>query len=68
VAAVGLKAFPPVALVAVVPSLLLAKPLLWAFGDTREPVPIPALGANVAWNLATNSVLALALAAAALLH
>ena len=68
VAAVGLKAFPPVALVAVVPSLLLAKPLLWAFGDAREPVPIPALGANVAWNLATNSVLALALAAAALLH
>jgi hypothetical protein len=27
-------------------------------------VPVPALCANVAWNLATNAVLALALAAA----
>ena len=34
------------------------------FGDTREPVPIPALGLNVAWNLATNSVLAAALVVA----
>jgi 1,4-dihydroxy-2-naphthoate octaprenyltransferase len=68
VLAVALKAFPLVALAAVVPSLLLAKPLAWAFGDTREPVPIPAMGANVAWNLSTNSVLALALAAAALLR
>jgi hypothetical protein len=47
-----------------VPSLLLAKPLLWAFGDAREAVPVAALGANVAWNLATNTVLALALAIA----
>ncbi len=46
------------------PSSLLAKPLAWAFDDTREPVPIPALGANVAWNLATNTVLAAALAVA----
>jgi 1,4-dihydroxy-2-naphthoate octaprenyltransferase len=68
VAAVALKVFPLVALVAVVPSLLLAKPLVWAFGDTREPVPIPAMSANVAWNLATNSALALALAAATVLH
>jgi 1,4-dihydroxy-2-naphthoate octaprenyltransferase len=49
---------------AVVPSLLLATPLRWAFGDAREPVPIPALGLNVAWNLATNSVLAAALVVA----
>jgi hypothetical protein len=48
----------------VLPSLLLARPLLWAFGDTRKPVPVPALGANVAWNLATNAVLALALSVA----
>jgi 1,4-dihydroxy-2-naphthoate octaprenyltransferase len=66
VAAVALKALPPAALVAVVPSLLLLKPLAWAFGDTREPVPVAGLAANVAWNLATNAVLAYALAAAAL--
>jgi 1,4-dihydroxy-2-naphthoate octaprenyltransferase len=65
VAAVAYRAFPLVALVAVVPSLLLLKPLVWAFGDTREPVPVPALAANVTWNLATNGVLALALATAA---
>jgi hypothetical protein len=50
--------------VAVLPSLLLAQPLAWAFGDTRKPVPIPAMGANVVWNLATNTVLAIALAVA----
>jgi 1,4-dihydroxy-2-naphthoate octaprenyltransferase len=61
VAAVGLKALPPLALVATLPSLFLAQPLAWAFGDTRKPVPIPAMGANVVWNLATNVVLALAL-------
>jgi len=66
VAAVALKAFPPAALVAVVPSLLLLKPLAWAFGDTQGPVPVAGLAANVAWNLATNAVLAYALAAAAL--
>ena len=64
VVAVALEVFPLVALVAVLPSLLLRKPLAWAFGDTREPVPIPAMSANVVWNLATNSTLALALAAA----
>jgi 1,4-dihydroxy-2-naphthoate octaprenyltransferase len=64
VLAVAWKDFPPLALLAVLPSLLLAKPLLWALGDTREPVPIPEMGANVAWNLATNAVLALALAVA----
>ena len=30
----------------------------------RKPVPLPALGANVVWNLATNSVLAVALVVA----
>jgi 1,4-dihydroxy-2-naphthoate octaprenyltransferase len=64
VVAVVAKALPPLALVAVLPSLLLVKPLGWALRDTREPVPVPALGANVAWNLATNSALALALALA----
>jgi 1,4-dihydroxy-2-naphthoate octaprenyltransferase len=64
VVAVVLRALPVHALAATLPSLMLAKPLVWAFGDTREPVPVPALGANVAWNLATNTVLALALAVA----
>jgi 1,4-dihydroxy-2-naphthoate octaprenyltransferase len=64
VAAVLLKALPPLALAAALPSLLLAKPLGWAFGRPRDPVPVPALGANVVWNLATNTVLAVALALA----
>ncbi len=62
VAAVALGALPWPALAAVLPSLLLARPLAWALGDTRQPVPLPALGRNVVWNLATNAVLALALA------
>jgi 1,4-dihydroxy-2-naphthoate octaprenyltransferase len=61
VIAVVLGALPALALLAALPSLLLVKPLGWAFGDTRQPVPLPALGANVIWNLATNSVLAGAL-------
>ena len=64
VAAVVLKAFPAQALFATIPSLLLVKPIAWALGDMREPVPIPALGTNVVWNLATNAALAAALAAA----
>jgi 1,4-dihydroxy-2-naphthoate octaprenyltransferase len=62
--AVATSALPTLALVAVLPSLLLAKPLAWAFGDARKPVPLPALGANVVWNLATNSALASALVVA----
>jgi 1,4-dihydroxy-2-naphthoate octaprenyltransferase len=65
VVAVAIGAFPLVALAGVLPSLLLAAPLRWAFARTGEPVPIPALGANVIWNLATNTVLALALLFAA---
>jgi 1,4-dihydroxy-2-naphthoate octaprenyltransferase len=64
VLAVVLGALPPHAVAATLPSLVLVKPLSWAFGTPEGPVPIPALGANVAWNLATNSVLAAALAAA----
>ncbi len=60
IAAVAREALPPQALAATAPSLLLVAPLRWAFGDAREPVPVPALGMNVAWNLATNSVLAAA--------
>jgi 1,4-dihydroxy-2-naphthoate octaprenyltransferase len=68
VVAVALGALPLVALAAVVPSLLLAKPLTWAFTRPEDPVPIPALGANVVWNLSTNAVLALALVAATVLR
>ncbi len=64
VVAVVARAMPPLALVAVLPSLFLARPLAWAFGDTRKPVPIPAMGANVIWNLATNTVLGIVLAVA----
>ncbi len=66
VAAVVVGALPPAALVAALPSLLLIKPLRWALGDSAAAVPWPALGANVAWNLATNAVLAGALATAGL--
>jgi len=53
-------ALPLLCLVAVAPSLLLAKPLRWVFSNPALPVPIPALGANVVWNLATNTLLAVA--------
>jgi 1,4-dihydroxy-2-naphthoate octaprenyltransferase len=57
-----LNYLPILALVAIVPSLaLLPKPLGWAFKAAEEPVPIPAMGANVIWNLTTNVVLAAAL-------
>jgi 1,4-dihydroxy-2-naphthoate polyprenyltransferase len=61
VAAVVSGALPATALAAVLPSLLLVKPLAWAFGDTDRPVPLPAMAHNVIWNHATNLVLALAL-------
>jgi len=52
---------PPLALVALLPSLAIVAPLRWALRDPSAPVPIPALGANVMWNLATNTVLGLSL-------
>lgn len=57
--------FPMWALVGALPSVLLVQPLKWVFGDTNNDVPIPALGANVIWNLATNTLLGLALLLAA---
>jgi 1,4-dihydroxy-2-naphthoate octaprenyltransferase len=59
VVAVLLGVLPPLSLAAVLPSLLLVKPLQWVFLDPKLPVPIPALGANVVWILATNTVMAL---------
>lgn len=59
---------PSLALIGTLPSLLLFKPLQWAVGDTTQSVPIPALGANVVWNLATNSFIALGLLAAVMMR
>lgn len=50
-------------LAAALPSLLLVKPFEWALRRPEEPVPLAALGANVVWNLATNTVLAVAFVA-----
>jgi len=61
VAAVALDGLPPLALMATIPSLALLPALRWALGDPEAAVPHPALGANVAWNLFTNLVLAVAL-------
>jgi 1,4-dihydroxy-2-naphthoate octaprenyltransferase len=55
---------PALSLAAVAPSLLLGKPLRWALSSPEREVPIPALGANVIWNLATNTLFALSLLAA----
>ncbi len=66
VVAVLLGVLPPLSLVAVLPSMLLVKPLRWVLRDPKSPVPIPALGANVVWNLATNTVMALTLVIASL--
>jgi 1,4-dihydroxy-2-naphthoate octaprenyltransferase len=64
VTAVVLRVLPPPCTLAVLPSLLLVRPLRWAVGTAEEPVPVPALAANVIWNLATNLVLAATLAVA----
>ena len=58
VAAVAYGALPAISLLACLPSLALIAPTRWALGSPQEPVPLPALGANVIWNLATNAVLA----------
>jgi len=58
--------FPLVCLLALVPSAALIPPTRWALTRPKEPVPIPALGANVIWNLSTNAALALCLALACL--
>jgi len=67
VVAVWLSVLPLPCLAGCLPSLLLAAPMRWALSDPAQPVPVPAMGANVTWNLATNTVLAIALVVAALL-
>jgi 1,4-dihydroxy-2-naphthoate octaprenyltransferase len=60
------RALPAWTLIACLPTLLAAPGLRWALGRPQEPVPLPALGGNVIWNLATNLLLALGLFLAAL--
>ncbi len=67
IVAVLLQALPVFALAAALPTLLLVPAFKWAFSEPARPVPIPAMGGNVVWNLATNSVMALGLIAAALI-
>lgn len=60
---------PKLALIGAVPSLIfLVKPLQWALVKPLEEAPLPALGANVIWNLATNTMLAIALTVAKILE
>lgn len=47
VAAVALRVLPLACLGAVLPSLFLIRPLRWALAHTADPVPVPALAANV---------------------
>ncbi|HEX6058289.1 MAG TPA: prenyltransferase [Gemmatimonadaceae bacterium] len=67
VAGVLLGALPGWALLGLLPSLLLVKPLGWALGSAEGDPPLPALGANVVWNLATNTLLAVGLGLASAL-
>ena len=64
-ASVVVDVLPLLSLVAILPSLMLVKPLGWAFSSPEEPVPVPALGSNVVWILTTNSLLAVSLAVSA---
>lgn len=59
-AAIAAGVLPAMCLIALLPSLLLVKPLRWAFKNPAAPVSIPAMAANVAWNLLTNVALAVA--------
>ncbi len=61
VAAVATQALPTLAAVAILPFRFSVPAVQWATTRSHEPVPIPAMAGNVTWNLATNSVLAIAL-------
>ena len=61
IVAVTMGALPTICLLACLPSLALIAPTRWALTAPLEPVPLPALGANVIWILATNTVLAISL-------
>lgn len=61
VVAVATRALPTLAVVAILPFRFSVPAVHWATTRSHEPVPIPAMAGNVTWNLATNSVLAIAL-------
>ncbi len=67
-AAIVSGAFPPLALIGVLPTWFAIPATRWAMTRAREPVPIPAMAGNVIWNLATNLALAAGLAGAAWLR
>jgi 1,4-dihydroxy-2-naphthoate polyprenyltransferase len=62
-----IHALPLLALVAILPSAFAVQAVMWGMRAPDQPVPIPAMGGNVVWNLATNTVLAIALIVAAAL-
>ena len=67
-ASVWMKILPATALIAAAPTLLLIGAFSWAWRSPETNPPIPALGANVIWNLATNTILGLTLFFEAIRH
>ena len=65
--AILLGILPGWAALGMLPSVLLVRPLRWALAGAPGEIPIPALAANVTWNLATHALLALGLVLAVLL-
>jgi 1,4-dihydroxy-2-naphthoate octaprenyltransferase len=60
-------ALPQLALIGCLPFWFAVPAIRWAISRPHEAVPIPALAGNVAWNLATNTMLSVALGVAAYL-
>jgi 1,4-dihydroxy-2-naphthoate octaprenyltransferase len=65
--AVLLGACPALALIALLPFWFVVPAIRWAVSLPHDGVPIRALAGNVIWNLATNTLLAIGLGAAAYL-
>ncbi|RLE18731.1 MAG: prenyltransferase [Acidobacteria bacterium] len=63
---VWMNILPATALIAAAPTLLLIGAISWAWRSPETDPPIPALGANVIWNLATNTILGVVLLIAAI--
>lgn len=59
--------FPTLALIGCLPFWFALPAIRWGISRPLEAVPIPALAGNVIWNLATNTLLAVGLGAAAYL-
>jgi len=63
--AILIGAFPPLALIGVLPSSFALLAVTWAFTRANEPAPIPAMAFNVIWILATDTLVAVGLSLAA---